>query len=182
MKEQDSETLLLKQAGLRKDNETFLSVIASNKGIIYKVANSYCKNEENKKDLIQEILIQLWLSFSRYDGKHKLSTWMYTIALNVSISFYRKEYRRHEINHALPDTILYLNEESSAQLRNTELDQLQQFIKELKEIDRAIIILYLEENSQQEIGEILGLTVTNVSTRVARIKQQLKQKFSNVQS
>ncbi len=180
MKEQDSTLLFLKQAGLKQDNEAFISLIEANKGIIFKVANSYCKNEENRKDLIQEILVQLWLSFPKYDGVHKLTTWIYAIALNVSISFYRKENKRGIINNALPDAVLYLNEDNTSLVKNTELDLLQRFIKELKEIDRAIIILYLEENSQQEIGDILGLTVTNVSTRVSRIKQQLKQKFASI--
>mgnify|MGYP001616672047 FL=1 len=161
---------------MKRDAQNFLTVIGSNKGIIYKVANSYCKDEENRKDLIQEIIIQLWLSFDKYDETYKLSTWMYRIALNVSISFYRKEHRRNEINQPLPDGILYLHEEHTGEL-NTEIDQLHQFIKELKEIDRAVILLYLEGNNQQEIAEILGLTMTNVSTKVSRIKQQLKEKF-----
>ena len=74
-----------------RDSPSFLKVIDANKGIIYKVANSYCRDEENHKDLIQEIILQLWLSFPKYDPSFKLSTWMYRIALNVSISFYRKE-------------------------------------------------------------------------------------------
>jgi RNA polymerase sigma-70 factor (ECF subfamily) len=82
----------------------------------------------------------------------------------------------------LPEDILHLNEDDSDHTRNADLDNLHRFVKELKEIDRAIIILYLEENSQQEIGEMLGLTVTNVSTRVSRIKQQLQQKFSTIKA
>jgi RNA polymerase sigma-70 factor (ECF subfamily) len=166
---------------LERDTKTFLSVIESNKGIIYKVANSYCRNGENKKDLIQEIILQLWLSFNKYDEGYKLSTWMYRIALNVSISFYRKENRRSEINHPLSENILWLNEDNSGS-RNADLDHLHRFIKELKEIDRAIMILYLEGTSQQEIGKILGLTMTNVSTKVSRIKQQLQQNFSNIKT
>ena len=73
--------------------EQFISLIESNKGIIYKVANSYCSDTENRKDLIQEIIIQLWLSLEKYDSRFRISTWMYRIALNVSISFYRKENR-----------------------------------------------------------------------------------------
>ncbi len=163
---------------LKRDSKTFLSVIESNKGIVYKVANSYCKDEENRKDLIQEIIVQLWLSFDKYDEKYKLSTWMYRIALNVSISFYRKENRRNEISQPLPDGILFLQEDTND--LNTDIDQLYQFIKELKEIDRAIIILHLEGNNQQEIAEIFGLTMTNVSTKVSRIKQQLKDRFSTI--
>jgi RNA polymerase sigma factor (sigma-70 family) len=159
--------------------ESFLSMIDANKGIIYKVANSYCKNEENKKDLIQEIILQLWLSWYKYDSTFKISTWMYRIALNVSISFYRKEHRRNEISHPLPDDILFLQENQNPGSLDTDVEALHRCIRELREIDRAIIILYLEGNSQQEIADILGLTTTNVSTKVLRIKQQLKQKISH---
>lgn len=167
---------------MKRDTDTFLSVIELNKGLIYKVANLYCKDAENRKDLIQEVIIQLWQSFHKYDEQYKLSTWMYTISLNVAISFYKKEHRRTQINNLLPDDILSLNEDNVAEKVNTDIDLLQRFIKELKEMDRAIILLYLEENSQQEIARILGLTVTNVSTRVSRIKQQLQQKFSTIKA
>src|ERR1043165_6237782 len=115
---------------LKRDPATFLSVIESHKGIIYKIANSYCKDDENKKDLIQEIIIQLWISFEKYDEKYKLSTWMYTIALNVSISFYRKENRRNEINNPLPKDILHFQDEHSSN-SDTDVDRLHQFIKEI---------------------------------------------------
>lgn len=160
----------------------FLSVIQANKGIIYKVANAYCRNSEDRKDLIQEVIIQLWLSFNKYDETFKLTTWIYRIALNVCISFYRKESRRTEINQPLSDDTLSLHEETTGGESEMAVAQLHLFIKELKEIDRAIIILYLEENSHQEIAEILGLTAKNVSTKVVRIKQQLKQKFSIIKS
>ena len=101
---------------------------------------------------------------------------MYRIALNVSISFYRKERRRDEINNPIPDNIYYLSDEN-LETESTELTLLKRFIRELKELDRAVIILYLEENSYKEIADILGLSVTNVATKVGRIKQQLKKKF-----
>jgi len=167
---------------LKKDAQVFLSVMESNKGIIYKVANAYCKNDENRKDLIQEILVQLWLSFGKYDKQYSISTWMYRIALNVAISFYRKENSRNKINQPLPVDTLFLREEGNGLQKEADLQHLQQFIKELKEIDRAIIILYLEEKPQQEIATILGLSTTNIATRVLRIKQQLKQKFSTIKN
>jgi RNA polymerase sigma-70 factor (ECF subfamily) len=163
-----------------KDSTSFLKVIDANKGIIYKVANSYCRDEENRKDLIQEIILQLWLSFPKYDPSFKLSTWMYRIALNVSISFYRKENRRGRISQRFPEEIISLPVEKLPVEQNEDLDLLQKFIKELKEIDRAVILLYLESNSQQEIADILGLTVANISTKVSRIKQTLKQKFATI--
>jgi len=167
---------------LKRDAQTFLTVIEANKGIIYKIANSYCRNAEHRKDLIQEIILQLWLSFHHYDEKFKLTTWMYRIALNVSISFYRKENSRDQISQPLSDGILHLYEAENTSELDAEVDRLHRFIKELKEMDRAIMLLYLEENSQQEIAEILGLTVTNIATKISRIKLQLKQKFSNVKT
>ncbi len=164
---------------MTRDAATFLAVMEANKGIIYKVANSYCRNADNRKDLIQEIMVQLWLSFNKYDEKYSITTWMYRIALNVSISFYRKENRRDSINHPLPGEILTLYEADTGSPQ-AEVELLYKCIRELKEIDRAIILLYLEGNAQQEIAEILGLSMTNVSTKVSRIKQQLKTAFSNV--
>ncbi|MCH6199503.1 sigma-70 family RNA polymerase sigma factor [Aquiflexum sp. LQ15W] len=162
------------------DSTSFLKIIDANKGIIYKVANSYCRDEENRKDLIQEIILQLWLSFPKYDPSFKLSTWIYRIALNVSISFYRKESRRGRISQPFPEEIIYLTAEKLPLEQNEDIEMLQKFIRELKEIDRAVILLYLEGNSQQEIADILGITVSNVSTKVSRIKQTLKQKFAAI--
>lgn len=167
---------------LQRDAQTFLNVIEANKGIIYKVAQFYCRNEETKKDLIQEILIQLWLSFPKYDEQYKLTTWMYRIALNVSISFYQRENRRSQINQPFPDMILSLQEDASPDESGSAVDQLYRFIKELREIDRGILLLYLEGNSQQEIADIVGLTPTNISTKISRIKQQLKLRFSSLQN
>jgi len=160
-----------------KSQADFVKTIEANKGIIYKIAKSYCKDPDDKQDLIQEILFQLWKSFDKFDSSYKFSTWMYRIALNVSISFYRKENLRQQINHPLPESVLYLKGDNTSEKTNTDLDQLHLFIQELKEMDRAIIILYLEGNNQQNIGEILGLTVTNVSTKISRIKKHLKQNF-----
>jgi RNA polymerase sigma factor (sigma-70 family) len=120
---------------LQRNASSFLAVIEANKGIIYKVANSYCSHEDNKKDLIQEIMIQLWLSFPKYDEQYRITTWMYRIALNVSISFYRKESRRDTINHPMPEEMLYLKEEESGGESQAAINQLYKFIRKLKKID-----------------------------------------------
>lgn len=163
---------------LTRNAQSFLQVVEAHKGIIFKVANAYCRDAENRKDLIQEIMVQLWLAFPRFDEQYAITTWMYRIALNVSISFYRKESRRAGINHPLPEEMLALQEDAQSADTQLAIDQLYRFIRELKEIDRAIMLLYLEENDQQTIADILGLTVTNVSTKVARIKQHLRKSFS----
>ena len=166
-------------------SELFLSVIESHKGILYKIANSYCKDSEDRNDLVQEIIVQLWKSFENYDDRYKYSTWIYRIALNVAISFYRKENRRKEIAHPITDSVLNLAETSSTNdTDDTEknIDLLQQFISELKELDKALMLLYLEEKSHQETAEILGISETNVATKIGRIKTTLKQKFSSIKT
>ncbi|SKB70337.1 RNA polymerase sigma factor [Dyadobacter psychrophilus] len=162
-----------------RDTANFLTVIELNKGIIYKVANAYCKNSENRKDLVQEIAVQLWQAFPNYNNQFKLTTWVYRIALNVSISFYRKESRYGRRHNPLTDDIIGLITEDEQLDLESDLSMLHNFIRELKEFDRAVILLYLEAHSQQEIADILGITPSNVSTRIARIKQQLKQKFAS---
>jgi RNA polymerase sigma factor (sigma-70 family) len=163
-------------------NEQFLQLIEQNKGIIYKVSRSYGKNDEDREDLFQEIVIQLWGAFDRYNDQYKLSTWIYRIALNVAISFYRKSRRRIESESPLTENMTEIaDSEDSAELE-TNNDLLQQFINELKELDKALMILYLESKSYKEIAEILGITETNVATKISRVKDQLKQKFSNIKS
>ena len=163
-----------------KEDNVFLSVIEQHKGIIYKIANSYCKNTEDRKDLIQEIVFQLWRSFGRYNDQYKYSTWLYRIALNVAISFYRKDSKRTDRTSGLTADIIIVAEEKED--TGPQLQLLQRFISELPELDRAIMILYLEEKSYREIADILGLTETNIATKISRIKNKLKNKFSTIQS
>ena len=163
---------------LKNKNNLFISVIESHKGILYKIANSYCKDSEDRNDLIQEIIIQLWKSFENYNDQYKYSTWIYRIALNVAISFYRKENRRKEIANPITDSILNFAETSSTNDTENNINLLQQFISELKELDKALMLLYLEEKNHKEIAEIIGISETNVATKIGRIKTSLKQKFS----
>ena len=163
---------------LKNKNNLFISVIESHKGILYKIANSYCKDSEDRNDLIQEIIIQLWKSFENYNDQYKYSTWIYRIALNVAISFYRKENRRKEIANPITDSILNFAETSSTNDAENNINLLQQFISQLKELDKAIMLLYLEEKNHKEIAEIIGISETNVATKISRIKTSLKQKFS----
>lgn len=161
--------------------EVFLSVIESHKGILYKVVNAYCKDEENRKDLIQEIIFQLWKSFDRYNNQYKYSTWIYRIALNVSISFYRRESVRQPVTGFYNEQVLQVTEEWQHSEKDEHLQQLHQFIAELRDMDRALMLLYLEEKSYKEMAEITGLSETNIGTRIGRIKMVLKQKFSKMQ-
>jgi RNA polymerase sigma factor (sigma-70 family) len=160
-----------------KKEDKFLSVIDNHKGILYKVANNYCKNIEDRKDLIQEIIYQLWKAFDSYNPQFQYSTWIYRISLNVAISFYRKErtiiQNKVDIDHSL----LVVSDILFNQEMEDNLNLLQQFIYELKEMDKAIMLLYLEQKSHKEIAEIIGISESNVGTKVSRIKLLLSQKF-----
>ena len=165
---------------LTNKSTLFISVIDGHKGIIHKIANAYAKNAENKKDLTQEIVLQLWKAFDRYNPQFKYSTWIYKVALNVSLAYYRKENNRVRVFNPLQEDIVSLAVPDDPGEREADFHHLQQFIAELKDLDRAILLLYLEEKSQKEMAEIMGITETNISTRIGRIKSTLRQKFSQL--
>lgn len=161
-------------------SDLFLSVIETNKGILYKVANLYCKDSEDRKDLVQEIVLKLWKSFDSYNEQFKHSTWIYRIALNAAISYYRKGKVRKEINKPLSDNILNIAGDEDHKKIEQSTVFLNQFISELKELDKAVMLLYLEEKSHKEMAEIIGITETNIATKISRIKTILKKKFEQV--
>jgi len=155
----------------------FQELIDENKGILFKVAKTYCQDEEDRQDLIQEMMIQIWRSFHTYNKQFKMSTWLYRISLNVAISFYRKNTIRNSHVISLREEFTQIQDVESSE-KEQKLNLLEQFLNELKEIDKALMLLYLEDKSHAEIAEILGLSVSNVGTKVARIKDKLKKRFS----
>lgn len=163
--------------------EKFILTLDDHKKIIYKIVNSYCPNKEDRKDLEQEIIIQLWNSFDNYNDKYKYSTWIYRIALNVAISFYRKE-RKWSVKNDFFDEDSIFSIEEDVEEEKTDLDYhmklLQEFINNLGELDKALMLLYLEEKSHKEITEILGITKTNVATKINRIKLKLRKEFNKI--
>ena len=156
----------------------FLQLIRDNKGILFKISNSYCRNRDDREDLIQEIIYQLWKSAQSFDANRKFSTWMYQIALNVAISFYRRR-QRSGLRIAFGGDLHLMELADHPEDPDTEekIGLLQRFIGEQNELDKALMILYLEERSYREIAEILGITETNVATKLSRIKGRLKQHF-----
>jgi RNA polymerase sigma factor (sigma-70 family) len=161
------------------DQQAFLQMIQDNKGILFKISQSYCRSKADQEDLIQEIIYQLWKSGKGFDPNRKFSTWMYRVALNVAISFYRKA-RRSGVTLAFGGE-LHLLELEDPPDGDKEIEKkiglLQRFISELGELDKALMILYLEEKSYREISEVLGITETNVATRLSRVKERLKRQF-----
>jgi len=154
----------------------FNEYIKSHKNLILKVTSVYCYNSEERKDLVQEIVLQLWKSFPKYDSSFKFSTWAYRIALNVCISYVRKTIVRNKAIQEYKDFIEIDIVENSEESEN--LNRLYQVFNILRPIEKAIITLNLEECSNKEIAKIIGITPTNVSTRILRIKNKLKNHLS----
>ncbi|MEO5591928.1 MAG: sigma-70 family RNA polymerase sigma factor [Chitinophagaceae bacterium] len=161
------------------NKEKFVQLIQDNRGIIFKICHSYCRNTSDHEDLAQEIIYQLWRSWHNYKTTCKFSTWMYRVALNTAISFYRKEKKETPVTQ-LTEQLINIKEPEIPPEKEQHILLLQQFISELKELDKALILLYLEEKSHKEIAEIIGITETNVATKIGRIKMFLKQRFSQI--
>jgi len=162
------------------NKDQFIAIISENKKLIYKVCNSYCRDADDRKDLVQEVIIRLWQAFGNYNPDYKLSTWMYRIALNTAISHYRLGKRRNQSTISLSESLIDIADDNPEIALDENVKQLYQFINQLDELNRALMILYLDDNSYREIAEILGITETNVATRISRVKQQLKQQFAKI--
>ena len=157
------------------DHDRFVALLEGHKRILYKVANAYCRNREDRSDLIQNTVTELWRSFGHFDGRNRFSTWMYRIAVNVAISFYRSENRRIRETVSIDEFGMDLAAADRVmEAAGDDVRILHRLIGQLGELDRALIILYLDEHSHDEIAGIMGISTTNVATKIGRIKQQLQ--------
>ena len=150
--------------------QEFVSMIRTYEPVIYKVCYVYATPYASLGDLYQEVVINLWKAFPKFRKECKLSTWIYRIALNTCISFMRKEKNLPEII-SLTQSFDRMEEDDETQAM---LRQLYRMIDRLGQLEKSIVLLYLEEKSYEEIAEITGLTVTNVATRLSRIKDKLR--------
>jgi RNA polymerase sigma factor (sigma-70 family) len=156
-----------------RDQERFQTLMEEHKKILYKVCHSYCRNPGDRDDLVQEIIVQLWRSFRSFDQRVRFSTWMYRIALNVAISFYRRESVR--TRHVVPGSEHLLEAVDQTANRSEEVQVLYQWIEGLDPLHKALVILYLDGNNYQEIADVLGISQTNVATKINRLKETLRQ-------
>lgn len=162
-------------------SQKFHQIIEQHKGILFKVAKTYCRNDDDRQDLFQEMMIQVWKSLPKYNDTFAITTWLYRICLNVAISFYRKSATRQNFNVPLVEELTSIREEESNQ-KQEQLSLLEKFISVLDDLDKALMLLYLEDKSYAEMSEIMGLSVSNVGTKLGRIKEKLKKKFSQFTS
>ena len=156
-----------------KLEDEFIERITASQGAIHKICNIYAYNCEDRKDLKQEIILQLWKSYPGFQGKSKFSTWMYRIAFNTAITNVRKS-KKHPIVEALSAPEQSIPDRVDVDYMDDDLNSLFRAIAKLKEVEKAIVMLYLEEKSYKEIGEVVGITEKNVSVKLVRLKSKLK--------
>jgi len=153
--------------------DQFLDILEKNIGIILKIARAYSNTLHDKEDLINDITLELWKSFGRFKGDSKISTWIYRVALNTSMNSRRKREK---------DKLLFLDDLKQVESMSwipepqdsSHTEILYQCIDELNQLNKAIILLYLDGNSHDDISDITGISKTNVGTRISRIKEEIK--------
>jgi RNA polymerase sigma-70 factor, ECF subfamily len=151
----------------------FISLIKEHQGLIHKICFMYEHDQDARNDLFQEIVLQLWKSFPSFRGEAKITTWMYRIALNTAISGYRKQ-KRNIQTEDLQEFHLNISENYSADEREEDFQKLQTAIRQLSEIERAMVMMALEEIPYEEIAETIGITQNNVRVRMNRIREKLR--------
>jgi len=160
---------------LAHDRTGFTRLLQDHHGIVATVAASYCRDPDDRADLAQDIAAQLWRAWPKYDPAKPFSTWMYRIALNVAISAVRSATVRHRHAAPLDETVHDLADPAP---RDPQAEQqiraLHRFIHAQAPLDRALLLLYLDERSHRDIAEILGLSETNVATKISRLRQRIR--------
>ena len=159
--------------------QRFEALLREHRRIVFHIARVYAGNTDERHDLVQEICSQLWRAFPRYDESRRFSTWMYRIALNTGISHLRQAGARAAHFEALSDEALEATLDDAAPADTAErLAELDARIAQLGPLDRALILLYLEDRSYAEIADVLGISETNVATKISRIKQRFRQQMT----
>ncbi|RLZ12817.1 sigma-70 family RNA polymerase sigma factor [Faecalibacter macacae] len=156
---------------LNKQQE-FLHLIEKHKGILHKVSKMYMDNDEDRNDLIQEIVLQLWKSYERFEGNAQFSTWMYRVSLNTALTYFKKEKKKTD-KYTFLDNLDRIDEVDSNE-KETQLELFYKAVHELNKVEKALIFLFLEGQSHKEIGQNLGITEGNARVKLNRTKDKLQ--------
>jgi RNA polymerase sigma-70 factor (ECF subfamily) len=172
-----TQTMVLKTTPTQR--ERFSLLLESHRKLVFKVAHTYASMAEERADLAQDICAQLWRAFPSYDESRSFSTWMYRIALNVGISHLRATTTRESHMVALNDSVHAGAMVGEIVEPDERVRDLHHFIGRLDALNRALLLLLLEDRGYREIAEILGLSETNVATRISRLKQRIRNEHLN---
>ena len=159
---------------MRKDLEhKFVTELENNQNIVHKVCSLYTNNSDAHNDLFQEITIQLWKAYPKFRGESKFSTWMYRVALNTAITLYRKS-KRQVRTQDYDDFIYKIKSDDYDETQEQQLKLMYNALKQLGDIDKALVFLYLEDKDYSEISDTLGISEVNARVKMNRIKKKLR--------
>ncbi|TVZ51556.1 RNA polymerase sigma factor [Dokdonia sp. Hel_I_53] len=157
----------------KETEDKFVTLLQENQNIVHKICRLYTNNQDQHNDLFQEVTIQLWKAFPKFRGDSKFSTWMYRVALNTAITLYRKSKRTIQTQDF--DTVMFrISSEEYDDTVEQQLKLMYSAVKELNDIDKALVFLYLEDKNYSEISETLGITEVNARVKMNRVKTKLK--------
>lgn len=157
---------------MKKLEQEFLNLIDKHKGILYKVAKMYMDDAEDQHDLRQEITLQLWKSYERFEGNAQFSTWMYRVSLNTALTYFKQEKKKSE-KYTFLENIDRVEEQDSGE-KETQLELFYRAVHELNKVEKALIFLFLEGQSHKEISQNLGITEGNARVKLNRTKEKLQ--------
>ncbi|MCF6212667.1 MAG: sigma-70 family RNA polymerase sigma factor [Flavobacteriaceae bacterium] len=157
-------------------NDFYTQSVLPHSGIIIKICRAYTDSQEDFEDYYQEVCLQVWKSRDTFRGDSKWSTWIYRLSLNICLTLIKK--KKNNRQHTISENLANEGTEDNKAFSEESLNQLYAAIKKLSEIDRAVILLYLEEKTYQEIADIIGTSPNNIGVRIKRIKERLKKLLS----
>lgn len=159
--------------------EEFVRQVQANQGILQKICRLYGQTQPDREDLFQEIVVQLWRALPKFEGQSKFSTWLYRVALNTAISDFRKKRRTLPVSETVVES-LEIKSELGEVDKEENLNTLYVAISRLPEVDKAIVMLYLEDKSYEEMEDILGISANNLRVKMNRVKEKLRQLTKNI--
>ncbi|MEO3405120.1 sigma-70 family RNA polymerase sigma factor [Mucilaginibacter sp. CAU 1740] len=152
----------------------FMQLINQNKGILFKICRIYMDNPADRDDLLQEMILQLWRGFGSFKGESKFSSWMYRVALNTAIVFFKKQKRRPD-SEQMPEGFEHPDEPGNANEKEEQLALFYRAVQQLNKVEKALIFLYMENQPYDDIAANLGISPVNVRVRLNRVKTKLKE-------
>lgn len=158
---------------MKTTEQEFLSIIEKHKGLLHKVSRMYMDELEDREDLFQEIVLQLWKSYGSFRGESQVSTWMYRVAVNTALTFFKREKKKPDNARMHPE--MDLKDDIEESHRETQLDYFYKAVQQLNQVEKALIFLFLEGQSHKEIGSNLGITEVNARVKLNRTKDKLQE-------
>lgn len=158
--------------------QEFVTLVEAHQNLIHKICRLYTKSDSEHKDLFQEITIQLWKAYPKFRGEAQFSTWMYRVGINTAISLYRKSKRRIQSLNFDDVAFKTPQDEVYNDIEDQQLSIIYKAIKQLNDVDKALVFLYLEDKSYKDISETMGISEVNARVRMNRLKKKLKKQLN----